>query len=232
MRIETIGLATLYLGDCREVLPTLAPCDLILTDPPYGIGADKNLRANKQHGKAVAPSKDYGIADWDSEPPPAWVIELMRAKAKWQVMFGGNYYALPPARCWLVWDKDNGENDYADCELAWTNLPKAVRRLRWRWQGMLQQDMANKEERQHPTQKPVPVMRWALLQVPEAETVCDPFMGSGTTGVACAMEGKRFVGIEREPRYFEIACERIANAARQECLFQEPARAEQHGLAL
>ena len=230
MRVEHIGLATLYLGDCREVLPTLAPCDLILTDPPYGIG--EAAGRNKSRTK-MAVAKDYGNDDWDNEPPPAWVIELMRDKAKWQVFFGGNYYALPPARCWLVWDKDNGENDFADCELAWTNLPKAVRRLRWRWAGMLQQDMANKEERQHPTQKPVPVMRWALLQVPDAQTVCDPFMGSGTTGVACVTEGRTFIGIERESKYFDIACKRIEDAQRQASMFEQPAaRAEQHGLAL
>ena len=139
----------------------------------------------------------------------------MRAKAKWQVLFGGNYYSLPPATCWLVWDKENGDSDFADCELAWTNLPKAVRRLRWRWAGMLQQDMANKEQREHPTQKPVPVMRWALLQAKDAATVCDPFMGSGTTGVACALEGRAFTGIERERKYFDIACERISRAQAQ-----------------
>ena len=229
-----IGDCELWHGDCREVLPRLPACDLILTDPPYGIGADKNLRANKQHGKAAAPSKDYGAGDWDSEPPPAWVIELMREKGKWQVFFGGNYYALPPARCWLVWDKDNGENDYADCELAWTNLPKAVRRLRWKWHGMLQQDMTNKEVREHPTQKPVPVMRWALMQVRDAATVCDPFMGSGTTGVACVMEGRRFVGIERERRYFDVACARIEQALREQPLLApEPTtEPEQQGFDL
>jgi site-specific DNA-methyltransferase (adenine-specific)/modification methylase len=152
------------------------------------------------------------------------VIELMRAKAKWQVLFGGNYYNLPPSSCWLVWDKDNS-GDFADCELAWTNLPKAVRRLKWRWNGMLQQDMANKEVREHPTQKPVPVMRWALTQVLDAATVCDPFMGSGTTGVACVHEGRRFVGIERERRYFDVACERIAQAHAQGTLLPpEPPR--------
>ena len=100
-----IGNATLYLGDCAEILPLLPACDLMLTDPPYGIGADKNLRANKQHGKAAAPSKDYGAGSWDNEPPPVWLVELMRAKSKHQILWGGNYYNLPPAVGWLVWDK-------------------------------------------------------------------------------------------------------------------------------
>lgn len=226
-----IGDCELWHGDCREVLPLLPVCDLILTDPPYGIG--EAAGKNKSRGK-MAVARDYGNDAWDNEPPPAWVIELMRAKAKWQVLFGGNYYSLPPATCWLVWDKENGESDFADCELAWTNLPKAVRRLRWRWAGMLQQDMANKEVREHPTQKPVPVMRWALMQVRDAATVCDPFMGSGTTGVACVHEGRRFVGIERERRYFDVACERIAQAQREQPLIAPEPKAvpEQQGFEL
>lgn len=226
-----IGDCELWHGDCREVLPLLPACDLILTDPPYGIG--EAAGKNKSRGK-IAVARDYGNDAWDNEPPPAWVIELMRAKAKWQVLFGGNYYSLPPATCWLVWDKENGESDFADCELAWTNLPKAVRRLRWRWAGMLQQDMANKEVREHPTQKPVPVMRWALMQVRDAATVCDPFMGSGTTGVACVHEGRRFVGIERERRYFDVACERIAQAQREHPLLPPEPQAvpEQQGFEL
>lgn len=234
-----IGGATLYHGDCREVLPLLPQVDLILTDPPYGL----NEAAGKNRSRGSAPSAKkwkgsrnttgVGIAatdfgepcEWDSEPPPAWMIELMRYKARWQVLFGGNYYSLPPATCWLIWDKDNGETDFADCEMAWTNLPKAVRRLRWRWNGMLQQDMANKEVREHPTQKPVAVMRWALLQATDAQAVCDPFMGSGTTGVACVLEGRAFTGIERERKYFDIACRRIEDAQAQGTLLPpEPAR--------
>jgi len=209
MRVETIGDATLYLGDCRDILPTLAPVDLVLTDPPYGIG--EAAGKNKSRG-LMAVSKDYGDDQWDNEPPPDDLIDAIRAKGRYQIMFGGNYFTLPPSSCWLVWDKDNGSTDFADCELAWTNLPQAVRRLKFRWQGMLQENMGAKELREHPTQKPVPVMRWALGQAKGVQTVLDPFMGSGTTGVACVEMDKTFIGIEREAKYFDIACKRIALA--------------------
>ena len=209
MRVETIGPATLYLGDRRDILPTLAPVDLVLTDPPYGIG--EAAGKNKSRG-LMAVSKDYGDDQWDNEPPPDDLIDAVRAKGGYQIMFGGNYFTLPPSSCWLVWDKDNGATDFADCELAWTNLPQAVRRLKFRWQGMLQENMGAKELREHPTQKPVPVMRWALGQAKGVQTVLDPFMGSGTTGVACVEMDKTFIGIEREAKYFDIACKRIALA--------------------
>ena len=210
-RVE-IGPATLYLGDCGVILPTLPRVDLILTDPPYGIREAKGK--NKSRGK-MAVAKDYGVSDWDDEPAEVWLIELMRSRSQFQIIFGGNYYSLPPTPCWLVWDKENGESDFADCELAWTNLKKAVRRLKFRWAGMLQENMGMKENRVHPTQKPVPVMRWALAHAGEVETVCDPFMGSGTTGVACIELGKQFIGIEREPAHFESACRRIELAVQE-----------------
>jgi site-specific DNA-methyltransferase (adenine-specific)/modification methylase len=131
-------------------------------------------------------------------------------------LFGGNYYALPPSRCWLVWDKVNGENEYADCELAWTNWDKAVRRIQWRWHGMLRE---GNEQRFHPTQKPEGVMRWVIGLCPKADTVLDPFMGSGTTGVACMNLGRKFIGIEICEKYYNIAVERITNAQRQQPLF-------------
>jgi DNA modification methylase len=208
---------TIYHADAALVLPTLSPVDLLLTDPPYGIGADRGqaARANKQHGKAVAPSRDYGVTDfWDAAPPPRWLLDQARELARWQIVFGGNYFDLPLMRCWLVWDKDNGTNDYADCELAWTNLDKAVRRLTFRWQGMLTAPGCPKEDRVHPTQKPEPVMRWALMQAPpDVRTVLDPFMGSGTTLVACKRLGRECIGIEREERYCEAAARRLSQGA-------------------
>ena len=243
-----IGSATLYHGDCREVLPGLPAFHLLLTDPPYGLneacGKNKSRGsakgANKWKGSrnttgAGVPATDFGQPlEWDLEAPSDSLILSLREKAKWQVIFGGNYFSLPPSSCWLVWDKDNQGTDFADCEMAWTNLPKAVRLLRWRWNGMLQQDMANKEVREHPTQKPVAVMRWALMHAkdslwwngPEVPTVFDPFMGSGTAGVACSAEGCAFTGIERERKYFDIACRRIEDAQRQTSLFPESEKAK------
>lgn len=190
------------------MLPTLAPVDLLLTDPPYGIG--EAAGKNKSRG-LLAASKDYGNANWDDTPPSRWLLEQAIDKAKYAIVFGGNYFGLPPSSCWLVWDKDNGATDFADCELAWTNMPTAVRRVRWRWQGMLQENMADKEPRFHPTQKPEAVMAWCLTKAPDGvRTVLDPWMGSGTTLVAAKKAGLTAIGIEREEKYCEIAAKRLA----------------------
>lgn len=208
--VRQIGDCTLYLGDCLRVMPLLNGVDAVVTDPPYGI----NEAAGKNKSRSnLAPAGDYGNDNWDRSPVSAARVAAVRELAPLQIIFGGNYYPLPPTPCWLVWDKRNGASDFADCELAWTNLPKAVRRIEFMWNGMLRQGGEGRGE--HPTQKPVEVMRWCLSHVPDAKTICDPFMGSGTTGVACARDGRHFIGIEREPKYFEIACRRIEEAYKQ-----------------
>ena len=214
MKVE-IGNATLYLGDCAEILPTLGQFDAVVTDPPYGIGESKGR--NKTRGK-LAIAKDYGDDDWDNEPITKDAVDLMRNISEWQIIFGGNYFELPPTKCWLIWDKENGASDFADAEMAWTNLNKAVRLKRYMWNGMLR---ANKELRgDHPTQKPIGIMEWVISHLPnDVETIIDPYMGSGTTGVACMNLKKKFVGIEREKKYFDIACKRLEDAQRQEHLF-------------
>jgi len=226
-RIEQLAEGiTLYCGDCREILPTLGKVDAVVTDPPYGIGE----AAGKNKSRSVlANSQDYGDLAWDNSPADKQTIDLIRASSRWQIIFGGNYFDLSPSSCWLVWDKQNGENDFADCELAWTNLDKAVRRIYWRWHGMIRK---GSDERVHPTQKPVGVMRWCLEQLPaNSATICDPFMGSGTTGVACVREGKNFIGIEREPVYFEAAIRRIQEAITSPDMFVEsPKPAKQEAL--
>jgi DNA modification methylase len=212
-----IGNAELWHGDCREILPTLPQFDLILTDPPYGIGEDGGkFRDRKGGGHRVLES-----LGWDRERPAAWLFGLMQEKATECVIWGGNYFAdlLPPSKGWLYWNKLMG-GDFSDGELAWTNSDRALRHF----------SHCNKEHgKEHPTQKPIRLIVWCLDFHPKAQTVCDPFMGSGTTGVACAQMGKAFTGIERERKYFDIACERIERAQAQgQLLPNEPvAKAEQ-----
>lgn len=200
-------------GDCLEVMRGFADksFDLVLTDPPYGIGADKNTRANKQHGNAAAPSKDYGVGDWDATPPSREFFDEMFRISKNQIIFGGNYFGLAASPCWIVWDKDNGTNGYADCELAWTSFNTAVRKVRHRWHGMLQENMGiHKETREHPTQKPLNVMAWCIANYSkEGATILDPFMGSGTTLVAAKQLGRLATGIEINPKYCEVARGRL-----------------------
>ena len=216
-----IGDAVLYNADCRDVLLTLGKVDALVCDPPYGIG--EAAGANKSRGKLAA-SKDYGHSNWDDKPAHD-EIAAARAISKWHVIFGGNYYDLPPTTCWLVWDKVNGESDFADCELAWTNLPKAVRRIAWQCERVIRKGEMSRAAggwnlRNHPTEKPVGVMKWAIEHLPaDASTILDPFMGSGTTGVACAKLGRKFIGIEIDPKYFDIACARIQKAYDQPDLF-------------
>jgi DNA modification methylase len=202
------GGVAIYHGDCAAIALQLGAFDLLCTDPPYGIGAAKGSGGSK-----LAKVRRYETDDWDHAPPETWLLDMLIARSRWQCIFGGNYFGLPPSSCWLVWDKENGENNFADCELAWTNYPTAVRMKRHRWAGML---MATREERHHPTQKPLAVMSWAIGLCPDKPTtVLDPFMGSGTTLRACKDLGIPCVGIEREEKYCEIA----ANRMRQETLF-------------
>ena len=128
----------------------------------------------------------------------------------------------------MIWDKQNGENEYADCELAWTNLEKPVRRIYWRWHGMIRK---GDDIREHPTQKPLGVMEWCVNHLPsESQTILDPFMGSGTTGVACVKLGRKFIGIEIEPKYFDIACRRIEAPIVSRMFVPQPIVAKQEKL--
>lgn len=211
MRVERIGDCTLYLGDCMEVLPTLDKVDLVLTDPPYGIGT----------GKKKCPARDsleWGEQEWDREICQPSVDLCVRAGDR-VVIWGGNYYTLPPSRCWLAWDKCQPDEWYstAHFELAWTNMDRNARR--WR---MSQVEAYGSMEKAHPSQKPLPLMKWCIDLVPgQPRSILDPFMGSGTTGVACVQMGRHFIGIEREEKYFDIACKRIEDAVRQPSLFPD-----------
>ena len=212
----TLPINEIICGDCLEVMRGMEAdsVDAVVTDPPYGIGESNEKYLMR--GLLASPT-DFGHYEWDNKIIGVeYFVEIFRVSRQ-QVIFGGNYYShvLPPRSCWLVWDKDNGATDFADCELAWTSLKKAVRRMRWRWNGMLQEDMANKEHRVHPTQKPIAVMAWAISFVtPPHGLVLDPFCGSGTTCVAAKREGFNYIGIELSEEYCEIARNRVANTER------------------
>lgn len=145
----------------------------------------------------------------------------MLSAAPVQIIWGGNYFAdnLPPSQCWLVWDKINGAGfSLADVELAWTSMDKAARMFR------VSRTATFSEGKEHPTQKPIALMSWCLTHIPQAKTILDPFMGSGTTGVACVKQGRSFIGIEIDEGYFDIACERISKAYAQPDMFVEQTR--------
>jgi len=208
----------LILGDCLEHLKEIPDnsIDCIITDPPYGIGESQGKNATR---RGVCKPTDYGYSNWDAQPPSKHYFNEIIRTSKEQIIFGGNYFELPPSSCWIVWDKENGNDDFADCELAWTSFKSAVRIFHYRWAGMLQGDMRHKEKRCHPTQKPLPLMKWIVEKyTKEGDTILDPFMGSGTTGVACKMLNRNFIGIEIDETYFKLAEKRIGEWQGQERL--------------
>lgn len=197
-QVRYIGEHILILGDCRAILPALGKVDAVVTDPPYGIG---------EHGGACRTRGRPGYAKherlgWDAARPD-WIADLL-SYGREQIIWGGNYFAdlLPPSKGWLYWQKLMG-GDFSDGELAWTSRDKALREFT---------QCPKNQGAEHPTQKPVAVMQWCLGFLPDCQTILDPFMGSGTTGVACAKLGRKFIGIEIEERYFDIACKRVAAA--------------------
>lgn len=206
-----IGDATLYCGDCREILPALGRVDAVVTDPPYGIGKDGQKRTTGGHGGRKA----YDFLGWDGDRPDAEMFDLLIKSAEHQIIWGGNYFAdlLPPSMKWLVWDKDQRINQ-SDGELAYTSMQGALRIFDMNRVALMTDGAV------HPTQKPVELMKWCIGHLPQtARVILDPFMGSGTTGVACAKLGRKFIGIEIEPKYFDIACKRIEQAYAQPDLF-------------
>lgn len=204
----------LYLGDCREILPKLGKLDAIVTDPPYGISADK--AASKNKGKWGWTY--YGDTTWDAERPPASVFYQMREQSDYQIIWGGNYFTdvLPPTMQWLIWDKGQRDFSLADLEMAWSSQKAAARIFDY------SRALALKDGKEHPTQKPVEVMRWCIGFLPaKCKTIVDPFMGSGTTGVAAVDMGRKFIGIERSEKYFEIALRRVSEAVSAPRMFAD-----------
>ena len=214
-------------ADCLEVMKQLPDkcIDLILTDPPYGIGISKRGFLGSVNKHTNAPVTDYGKDDWDDDVPGQEYFDEMFRISKNQIIFGGNFMIEQIRKntpCMIVWDKDNTGN-YADCELAWTSFPCAVKKYTWRWNGMIQQDMKNKEFRIHPTQKPVPLLEMILRDFYKKQNstgiVLDCFSGSGSTAIACYKLGIPFIAIEKSKKYVEKSKERLEDFAAQGRLF-------------
>lgn len=215
-------LNTVIQGDCLDVMKSMPDkcIDLVLTDPPYGIDI-----TNQSQGKGggVAKKIDYKNTNFDKSIPSKYYFDEMKRISKNQIIWGGNYFSeyLENSSCWLVWDKDNSTTDFADCELAWTNFKTATRKYKFKWMGMLQENMKNKEKRFHPTQKPVALFQWILYNYSQpGMTILDPFAGSGTTAIACLETGRNYILVEKEPEYIEIINKRIATWKEQGRLFK------------
>lgn len=204
-RIEHIAEGvTLYLGDCREILPTLGRFDAAVTDPPYGIGEHGGKERLPSDRKSIRVFENLG---WDNQRPDRATFELIMAASDNQIIWGANYFSdyLPPSMGWLYWDKRMG-GDFSDGELAYTSQWKALKSFSHynKMQGRL-----------HPAEKPVKLLKWCIEQLPAAHSILDPFMGGGTTGVAAVNLSREFTGIEIEPKYFDIACRRVEQATKQ-----------------
>lgn len=215
MREETIGDCRLILGDCREVLQGIEYVDALVTDPPYGIGQDKGMGTG---GLRLGVVRNYD-GGWDDERPSTELLLRAIKSARYSIIWGGNYLhdVLPEGRKWLFWDKLQSMPSYSDGEIAWTSLPgTSTKRFVFRQAGF----RCSEKERWHPTQKPIQVMKWCIELLPfPNRLILDPFMGSGTTGVACVKLGRQFVGVERDPKFFDVACRRVEAAYNQPDLF-------------
>jgi site-specific DNA-methyltransferase (adenine-specific) len=221
---EIIGNATLYLGDCREILPSVSGVDAVVSDVPYGIG-ERTDRKRKSRGfrrglqGGAVDARDWPAVVGDDCPfDPAPLLKYPKV-----VLFGANHYCdrLPGRPHWIIWDKreETGPDANADCEIAWTNLPGPARIHRQLWRGICRRGEELRENggrRLHPTQKPIALMDFCLraCKLEAGQLVADPYMGSGSTGVAAVRGGLRFIGIEAVPEYFKTACRRIEDAQR------------------
>ena len=222
-----VELNQIILADCMEIMKQIPDkfIDLAITDPPYGIGAGTKIftREGKQTGKSKCISGiGYKKSEWDSAIPDKKYFNDLFRVSKNQIIWGGNYFIehLKNTSCFIVWDKDNGDNLYADCELAWSSFPSAVRKFKHKWHGMLQENMSAKEIRIHPTQKPIALYRWLLQNYAKTgDKIIDTHSGSGSLACACHLEKFDFLAIEKDEDYFKSSVERLETLRSQGRLF-------------
>ena len=219
MKVTKIKNATILNVDCMEYMKTLPDkfFDLAIVDPPYGIGMDGQIGSNK-----LAIAKKYLKKQWDKKPPDRDYFDCLFVISKNQIVWGANYYPsyFKASMGWIFWDKD-ASADFSDGELAYTSFDRALKKYNFAWMGMRQGNMKNKEERIHPTQKPVKLYEWILTNYAKTgQTIFDSHMGSGSSAIACNNLGFEYVGCELDEDYYEAACKRIAHHASQKRLFE------------
>ena len=233
-RVEALAEGvTLYLGDCREILPTLGKVDAVVTDPPYGIGFQKGAGGQgAQAGRRIVKDKIIGDAE-AFDPMP--IIRLSDNVLMW----GADHFypRLPDRGRFLAWNKlgdMESWDSFSDVEFAWHSADSAARIFTMKWKGIACDKRGEANGlREHPTQKPLMLMRWCIEQIGKADIILDPFVGSGTTGVAAVKLGRKFIGIEIHEPYFDNACRRISEALKQPDMFIEPPKpAQQESLEL
>ena len=193
--------------------------DLAIVDPPYGI--DANLKRGDTGKNKHIKQKDYHVGDWDSGIPSKEYFKELKRVSKNQIIWGGNYFLdyLNNTSCMIVWDKVNGTNYYADCELAWTSFNTSVRKFEWRWHGFLQQNMANKQDRIHPTEKPIALYEWILMNyAKEGDKILDTYRGSASLDIACHNLGFDLVTCELDKDYFNDGNKRLKQHQNQQVL--------------
>jgi len=215
--IETIGDAVLYLGDCREILPTLGKVDAVVTDPPFGVGNFVQQTGNKR-GERVS---------WNESAPSAEFFANLRAISRHRIIWGANFFnCFEEAGGAIVWVKNQPMPDFSKAEIASSSWKQKTELVRITWTNFV-----NTKESAHPCERPIELYTWCIEYLPNVVAVCDPFMGSGSCGVASLKLGRKFIGIEIKPKYFDIACKRIEEAWKQPRLFEEPKpKAEQLSL--
>ena len=214
-----------YNMDCVEGMKQFPDhyFDLAIVDPPYGGVTKGGYMSNPHTCDKLAKAKEYHLSLWDCGKPPQEYFDELKRVSKNQIIWGGNYFQTlinSDSQCWIVWDKQNGDNHFADCELAWTSFDLASRLFQFRWAGMLQGNMKNKETRIHPTQKPVALYEWLLGKfAKDGDTILDTHVGSASSLVACHRTNHKFVGFELDETYYKIAKERLDDEMAQFNIF-------------
>lgn len=219
------NINTIILGDCLDVMKQIPDksIDLVLTDPPYGINYDKSAskQSGKKLGNAATGKGEYKLTDWDNKLDSKYFKDIFRI-SKNQIIFGAEHLCLffPQSRGWIVWNKFTGDNNFSDCELAWTSYDNPIRKYDFIWSGMIQQNMKNKEKRIHPTQKPIDLFGQLLRDYSkETDLILDCFSGSGTTAIACSKLNRNYICIEKDPDYHAASVKRLEDFKRQGVLF-------------